>query len=266
MNYTSFEIQEISSEFRNVARRLSRTDYSQCDANLKRFMKVIQTNQMISEFINENNTTVYDIATILKSRGWLEPFDISPNINEEISFEYQLLTYAIQNFDGDFTRLYGTHCYTSTKSTVNDEMRKFIEHAIDPLIDHIGEYLRHCYEKAIRTEHKETHTTAGAITANNSTVVVGSNIGGNISTQVTINEGEKDNALQLIAAIKEALRESGLAENDDILEVLKQIEDDLHENKKPKKGFLPALKALCAGSTPIISLVTALIKLLDPQK
>ncbi len=116
MSYTSFDIQDISSEFRNVARRLSRTDYSQCAANLKRFMAVIQTNQMISEFIREKNTAVYDIAAILTSREWLEPFEISPNINEEISFEYQLLTYALQNFDGDFTRLYGTHCYTSTKS------------------------------------------------------------------------------------------------------------------------------------------------------
>jgi len=44
MSYTSNEIQDISSEFRNVARRLSRTDYSQCDANLKRFMSVITAN------------------------------------------------------------------------------------------------------------------------------------------------------------------------------------------------------------------------------
>lgn len=266
MSYTSFDIQDFSSEFRNIARRLSRTDYSQCNANLKRFMTVVQNNQMISEFIKEKNTTAYDIDKILKSREWLEPFDISPNINEEISFEYQLLTFALQNFDGDFTRLYGTHCYTSTKSTVNDEMRKFIEHIIDPLIDHIGEYLRHCYERAVRAESKDTYTTSGAITANYSTVVVGSNIDGNISTQVTINEGEKNDTVELIAAIKEALNESSVAEKDDILEVLKQIEDDLHENKKPKKGFLSALKALCAGSTSVVSLVTALIKLLSAQQ
>ena len=44
--YTSFEIQEISSRFRNVARRLSRTDYSQCDVNLKRFMSFIETEEL----------------------------------------------------------------------------------------------------------------------------------------------------------------------------------------------------------------------------
>lgn len=145
-------------------------------------------------------------------------------------------------------------------------MSKFIEHIIDPLIDYIGEYLRHCYEKTVRAESKDTHTTSGSIRANYSTVVVGSNIDGSISTQVAINESKKNDAVELITAIKEALSESSIAEKDDILEVLKQIEDDLNENKKPKKGFLSALKALCAGSTSIISLATALKKLLSAQQ
>lgn len=51
--YTSYEIQDISSRFRNVARRLSRTDYSQCDANLKRFMSTIQNEELIAGFIEK---------------------------------------------------------------------------------------------------------------------------------------------------------------------------------------------------------------------
>ena len=77
MSYTSYEIQDISSEYRNIARRLSRTDYSPCDANLKRFMGVIQSNSLISDFLTEKNTTTYDIEKIIKSRGWLDPFVIS---------------------------------------------------------------------------------------------------------------------------------------------------------------------------------------------
>ena len=264
MSYTSYEIQDISSEYRNIARRLSRTDYSQCDANLKRFMNVINTNQLISDFISENNTVEYDIATVIKVRGWLNPFEISPVVNEEISFEYQLLTYALNHFDGDFTRLYGTHYYTSAKSTVNDEMHKFINHIIDPLIDHIGEYLRHCYEKAVRDESKDNNPSSGGITANNSTVVIGSTVEGNISTQVTISEGTKIEAVELIASIIDLLNDSGITEKDEVVEILKQIEDDLNANHKTKKGFLSALKALCSGSTAVISLVTALIKLLSP--
>lgn len=261
MSYTSNEIQDISSEFRNVARRLSRTDYSQCDANLKRFMSMITSNKILKDFIIENNTHTYDVEAIIKARNQLDPFEVSPDISEEISFEYQLLTYAIDNFDGDFTRLYGTHWYTSYKSTTNDEMQKFIEHIIDPLIDYISEYLRHYYERTVREEEKGKSAALGGITANYSTIVVGSNVNGNISTQVTINDSIKNDAVELIAAIKETLRESDINEKEDIVDILKQIEEDLHMNKKPKKGFLSALKTLCAGSTTVISLVTALIKL-----
>ena len=116
MSYTSNEIQDISSEFRNVARRLSRTDYSQCDSNLKRFMSMIAANKIIENYITEKNTHIYDIEAVIKARSRLDPFEVSPDVCEEISLGYQLLTYALENYDGDFTRLYGTHWYTSYKS------------------------------------------------------------------------------------------------------------------------------------------------------
>ncbi len=262
MNYTSYEIQDISSAFRNVGRRLSRTDYSQCDANLKRFMNVIETNKMIADFIKSKNIHNYDIAAIIKSRGWLAPFEVSPDVNEEISLEYQFLSYSIENFDGDFTRLYGTYHYTSAKSTVNDEMQKFIEHIIDPFIDHISEFLRHCYDQAVREESQNTPAQVGGITANYSTVVVGSNVDGAISTNNTINSEMEKDAIELISEIKETLNNEVLDDKNDILEILQQIEEDIHTKQAPKKGFLSALKSLCSGSAAIASLVTALIKLL----
>lgn len=260
MNYTSYEIQDISSEYRSIARRLSRTDYSQCNANLKRFMAVIQSNLLISDFLAEKNTTTYDIEEIISSRDWLHPFVISADTNEEISLEYQLLLYAIENFDGDFTRLYGRYFYTGAKSTINDEMQKFIEHVIDPFIDHISEYLRRCYERAVREESKNI-LTHGGITANYSTVVVGSNVDGTISTHNAINSETEKDAIKLISGIRETLNNEALDDKNDILEILLQIEEDIHAKQAPKKGFLAALKSLCSGSAAVASLVTALIKL-----
>lgn len=259
--YTSNEIQDISSKFRNVARRLSRTDYSQCDANLKRFMTVIKEQELISDFISKKNVHHYDVDAIIKARDWLDPFEVSPIIDEEISLEFQLLTYSIDNFNGDFTRLYGTYRYTSAKSTANDEIKKFIEHIIDPLIDYISEYLRQCYEIVVREEEKGK-PIANGITANYSTVVVANSVDGNISNQVSINEDIKNDVVELIYEIKELLQESEIEGKNDIKEILKQIEEDVCMDKKPKKGFLSALKTLCAGSAAVIPLVTALIKLL----
>lgn len=260
-NYSSEEIQDISANFRNVARRLSRTDYSQCDANLKRFISVIDSQELIRDFIERHNTCEFDIKKIVQERDWISPFEISPVMDEEISLEYQMLKYALEHYEGDFTRLYGTHFYTSSKSTTNDEMRKFIEHIIDPLIDFISEHLRMCYDKKVREEEKNRPNFANGITANYSTVVVANNIEGNINNNINISEEVKSDALDLINAIKEVVSVAGNESEDDILEVLKQIELDIKANNKPKKGFLVALKSICGGSAAVITLINSLMKL-----
>lgn len=259
--YTSYEIQDISSRFRNVARRLSRTDYSQCDANLKRFMSTIQSEELIAEFIAQNNTVPYDIKAIKESREWLDPFEVSPVQNEEISFEIQLLQYAINNFNGDFTKLYGTYYYTATKSTVEDEMRKFIGHIIDPLIDHIADYLKHCYDEAFRKEEAAKPRLTPSFTAQNSTVVIDCNIGGNVTTEVSITQEQQIDANDLIDAIKEALASENIPDKEDIEEMLQQIKSDIEAGKKPKRGFLVALKGLCSAGVAVLPLVKALIEL-----
>lgn len=259
--YSSHEIQDISSSFRNVARRLSRTDHSQCDTNLKRFMSMLHEEELIADFISRNNTLKYDIPAILRERSYLDPFEVSPVQHEEISFSMQMLTYAVEVFSGDFTRLYGTYRYTSTKSTVNDEMRKFIEHIIDPLIDHISEHLRHCYDDAVRKEETEKPVATPSFTAHQSTIVIGSHVEGNINNQVSITENQKSDANDLIAEIGAALAVADVPSKSDIAELLQQVKEDINADKKPKKGLLTALKVLCQAGSVAIPFVTALVEL-----
>lgn len=259
--YTSYEIQDISSRFRNVSRRLSRTDYSQNDSNLKRFMATIQNEELISDYINKNNTITYDIAAIIKERYWNDPFEVSPIESEEIAFSVQILQYAVDNYNGNFTKLYGTYHYTSSKSTTEDEMRKFINHIIDPLIDHIADYLKHCYDEAARKEGVGSMNTLPNVNAENSTVVIGSNVGGNVTTEVSITQEQQTDANDLIVAIKEALAAENIPDKEDIEEMLQQIKSDVDSGKKPKRGFLVALKGLCSAGVTVIPLVKALIEM-----
>lgn len=260
-DYTSFEIQEISSRFRNVARRLSRTDYSQCDSNLKRFMVTIQNEELISNFIDKNNTVTYDITAIRKARGWLNPFEISPIESEEIAFSVQILQYAVDKYNGNFTELYNKFYYTSSNSTIEDEMRKFITHIIDPLIDHIADYLKHCYDEAARKEGVSLMSNIPNVNAENSTIVIGSNVGGNVTTEVKITQEQQTDATELIGAIKEALTAENIPDKEDIEEMLQQIKTDIDAGKKPKRGFLVALKGLCTAGATVIPLVKALIEM-----
>lgn len=263
--YSSEELQNISSEFRSVARRLSRTDYSQCDANLKRFMSYVTSQPFILNFIEDNNIKEYDIPLILKERNWLDPFDISHVTTEEISLEYQLLTYALEYFDGDFTRLYGTIYYIRVKSTTSDEMSAFIEHIIDPLIDYISEHIRKAYDRVLQEETKSGDSFLPSVSATNSTIVFNSNVGGDISTNVTLESDAKGQGLEIVKEIVEILDTQAVDNSDEILELLELINESLKGNRAPKKGFLTALKSLCSGTSSIATLAAALIKLFFPS-
>ena len=104
-------------------------------------------------------------------------------------------------------------------------------------------------------------STTPNVTAENSTVVIGSNVGGNITTEVNITENQKADANDLIVAIKEAMAAEDIPDKEDIEEMRQQIESDVDAGKKPKRGFLVALKGLCAAGTTIIPLVKALMEL-----
>lgn len=261
--YASNEVQDLSSRFRSIAKRLCHTDYSQCDANLKRFMNFIESEALIASFIKENNIKKYDIETICKTRDWLDPFEVSADFQEEISLEIQLLRYSIDHFDGDFTRLYETYHYIDTESTVNDEMKKFIEHIIDPLIDAINDHLHQCFEAAVRREGGNNSMGVQNVSANNSTIVIGSTVGHDISNQVAYAAQDKKEVQELIATLEEKLEKDSLENKNDIKEILQEIKDGISNNTKPKKGVLIALKTLCQGGSIVIPLVTALIELIS---
>lgn len=256
---TSNEIQEISSEFRQVACRLSKTDCHQCDANLLRFLAFIEKTPLIIDFINENNKTKFDIGKICNERDWLDPFSISPDKSEEIAFEYQMLIHAKTEYKGDFTSLYGTFYYTCADTTAENEIRTFIKHIIDPFIDHISEYLQSCYRKALRLEDVNQKSALPYLRVDNSTVLVGSTMQGTINNNMAINSQNNSEIATIIKQIRDLLNESGDEKKDEVLEVLEVIENSVTKSEKPKKGFLTTLQTLAQLIPSIIPLVSLLI-------
>ena len=259
--YSSEEIQQISSDFRNIARRLLKTDVKQCDVNLKRFMAYIEQSELIMRFITENNTIAYDIPQVIKDRQWLHPFEISPVASEEISFEYQLLKYAVEARNGDFTRVYGP-CYIHGKATFNDSAQDFIGHIIDPLVDYIADFLKRKYDQALAAESINRPIGQGLVTATNSTVLVNSSVAGSVSTQVIIGKDIQLQAEALIRQVEDVLPQYESApEVADIVDVLSEIKEQLAQGQKPKKGVLAALKSICAGLAAVAPLAVKLWEL-----
>lgn len=253
--YSSSEIQKISLEFRGVARRLSRTDYDQCDSNLKRFMLCLENNELIKSYVDENNVVKYDIDEVKRNRDWLSPFEVSPIFREEFSLEIQLLKYATDKYNGDFTQLYGTYIYTKTKSNVSDEMRTFIDHIIDPLIDHIGDYLCDCLREAKEREEKKEMRNWPSIQAHNSQVFVSSPVEGNVTNEVNISEKTKEEAFEYIRSIKDIIEKEQSDSKEEIKELIELIEKAIIENKEPPKGLFTALRNITSGIINIIPIL-----------
>ena len=92
-------------------------------------------------------------------------------------------------------------------------------------------------------------------------VLVGSSVAGNATNEVVITETVKNDAQDLLFAIKEAMRELDIPTRSEIEELIEQIESEIQGSKKPKKGVLTALKVLCSGVTTILPLVKALVEL-----
>ena len=264
-SYTSEDIQKISAEFRGIAQRLERTDYAQSDANLKRFMKVIRKYPLISEFIDAHNTTSYDIQSILDEREWLDPFDISDDMDEEISLEVQLLEYAVDNFNGNFSGLYGYTNYTGVKTTYEDEMRKFSNHVISPLIDYINDHLRYSYDLAIKTEggNMNSQFQTGSINAPHSTIVMGSTINGSVTTQANITTNQQADLTALFQEMRELLATTTVDGKDEIVDLLEDIAADVKEGKKPRKSIGGAFVKLCSGLGSLAGLATKIMDLIE---
>ena len=265
ITYTSEDIQRVSFEFRGVAQRLERTDYSQSDANFKRLMNTIHKHPLIMDFINSHNTTKYDIEALIKTRGWLNPFDISADMDEEISFEIQMLEYALANFNGDFTRLYGGRQYTEAKATYEDAMRKFIEHVISPLIDYINDHLKLCYDNAIKKEggNMNNQIQTGAINAPHATIVMGSTINGSVTTQASITTAQQTDLTTLFQEFRGLLETVAIDGKNEIIDLLEDIASDVKEGKKPRKSISGAFLKLCSGVASVAGLATKIIGLVE---
>jgi len=262
MEYTSDAIQQISFDFRNVARRLLNTDIYQCDANLKRFMSFIEQDELIMNFIADQNTCIHLIPQIVASREWLHPFEISHVVSEEISFEYQLLRYAVDARNGDFTSVYGSH-YISPKATLNDSAQDFIKHIIDPFVDYIADFLKKQYDDAVKRENVGSTGIPGVLTANNSTLVFNSSVAGHVTNQVVIGSDIRLAADSIISQIEQSLSDKNYSTDvHEIKALLVEIKEQIAKGQRPKRGVLTAFKTLCSGLVAIAPLAEKLWELL----
>lgn len=138
------ELKKLSRVFRVVSSRLLQTSVEQGMSNLKRFMRLIQENPIISDFIQKHQTHQYDIPTIWnRSVQWeIGSYSIPDESDEEeISFTFQLLNYALGEADPDDTRSYLWLAQGYSGKTFKQKIDNFNKEVVLPLVNYIESYL-----------------------------------------------------------------------------------------------------------------------------
>lgn len=223
---TKNELRKISSDFRMYANRLMHTSIDDGMKNLKRFLNFINTDLVISDFLQKNSTKQFDIQSICHFHtsgvGYSIPDD-SPE--DEINFTYQILQYGLEKFSDNSD---GYWHLAATKETYFGGMKKIVDNfnhtLVKPFIYYIENYLTQLQidlgddENAKLTIHfhgnnyghnigaKMTETN---INQSNSSIGVGVNQGEINAEKLagTINEADKRNIAEVAAEIQQLLEQ-----------------------------------------------------------
>lgn len=263
--YTSREIEKILREYRSISWRLNRTDYHQCASNLIEFMEFIDENELIKEFISEYNECKYDIKKILMERPNFRPFIAGSNKKEKISMAYQMLKYAIDNFNGDYTFLYGRGYYVGGNDSFDAQLKKFNEHIVDPLIEYIKQYLEEVYRNTLEQERGNNMLGTEKFTFNNSNVIFNSgNVDGNLSANVTVmNDGIQKEIEELLKIIEKEVKSINLDTKEEVFELISKVDQTVKANQEPRLSWLGKIKNFCEGSTIIVTCIDKIIELIS---
>jgi hypothetical protein len=132
---TEKEYKKLSLNFRKVASRFLNSDINDAKDNLDRFLIFIEDYPTIRQFIEQNNSTKYNIEDILGNRDYNDKIKLPIRTSDEIAFIFQLLNY-ISESDISYHGIVAGY-----GRKFQDACDNFHNQVIKPLVDHIVSYL-----------------------------------------------------------------------------------------------------------------------------
>ena len=257
MNIDKKQLKIISLEFRTIANRLINCHWQTGMDLLKKFITYIDTNEIIRDYIqsyvnpDDFKDYKYQTGIVYSSMG--------DSKQEEISFTYQFLKYAVDNCKSD---IYRSLAWGYAKEA-NDAVKEFCTRIILPFVNYIEGYLT---EIGIKMGYDENTQFTINVTGGNPQLNIAS---GNSEIAATQNIGIDSNQLEeIIDAIREATNTEAFGD-----EEIEQITDSLDAIKaelttlQPKKGILrTAMKGLQTinGSAQFLAAIATMVQFVGP--
>jgi hypothetical protein len=230
----------MSRQFRRVAGDLlNAQDTYEAMRLATRFIKYIDNEPILFDFITKNNVVVFEMKGIIESIGYNDKFDIPLEVNKEIAFIYQLLKYTTENFERYDTVSSSYAFYKGAR--ISDSIREFNREVVKLLVNHITDYLE---EKAIELGIDEKP---------NAKVLVQGNVGqlnftetGNIQANQQTNSQNSNEELltiakELIALLKESKIENA-NDKEDAIDFVEEATNAIEAGNQPKPSLIRRMR------------------------
>lgn len=229
------ELRKLSLEFRRLSSNLLNSTDDTADINLSRFLRFIDGNEFISEFIkNKISSVEYDFKECyaIGCSGWAG-FNPPEDETCHIKAQYDYLSFINKedkvNVRGQAMR----YCWSSRK--INDNIQSFLDMAFKPLIDFINDYLSMemiVYDEEAKSMSGDTYiqnieTVNGSASQQNSGVINTYNTTNDISSMITLID-------KLLKSLPE-IQGVDLEEIENVKDDLEMVQEQLKSNV-PKKN------------------------------
>lgn len=254
------EIKKISYSFNSISNRVMRSIYGEYIDTLKKFIKFIEENELINDYINSckcETNIEEECKEVLRYRNDSK-FSFGPTRNEESYQIYSLLKYLVCN-KNDEDLVYGLYGSYEGKNK-NDILKSFSDRVIYILISNIESYLTEMMID-MGLDEESTFIVSGGqvnIANDNSTINVTQNNG--------IDEKELDKLITVITDNISSLEEENREMLNDTLELVKEELSKQRPKVSRLKNCVTLLSPIMgiAVNTPkLVSGISNLIKYIN---
>ena len=257
MNIDKKQLKIISLEFRSIANRLINCHWQTGMDLLRKFITYIDTNEIIRDYVqsyvnpDDFKDFKYQTNTVYSSMG--------DSKQEEISFTYQFLKYAVDNCKSD---IYHGLAWGYAKEA-NDAIKEFCTRIILPFVNYIEGYLT---EIGIQMGYDENTQFTINLTGGNPQLNIAS---GNSEITATQNIGIDINKLEEIIDEIHRVTNAEVFNNEELVQITDSLDAIKAEltSLQPKKGILrTAVKGLKAisGSAQFLAAIATMVQFVGP--
>ncbi|MBD2130093.1 hypothetical protein NDI39_29430 [Microcoleus sp. ZQ-A2] len=273
---TKKDLKKLSHKFRIIASRLLKTRFEEGMSNLKRFMNFIESDLIIYDFIQKQQSIIFDIESIFGGYQHIGGYPLPTESEEdEIAFTYQLLKHGLKNYHDDYHGYAWLAKAGYQSKGLQEGVDLFNKNVVQPFVYYIEHHLTQLQIDMGEDEQAKIHiqvygnnlgdimSSAGNQSKSVNYSFGNSKWGGGFAAEGgtqyggTLNDFSQnisqniDEITNLIQSLRNTAQEFPTEEREQTLVHLEDLEEDIHQPEKRKpnrvKTRLAALLAIAIG-------------------